>query len=387
MGVDVCALKDLVEGESRPRKSVPMGPVWLLNLDHVESGTGRIIRKDFVSPDRLGTSTHAFERGTVLYSKLRPYLNKVVVADGPGYATTELVPLRCNAGRVIPEYLAYFLRSPQFLGFASAVVAGAKMPRMVMSEFWSYELPVPPLPEQRRIVAILDQADALKAKRREALTHLGSLTQSMFVEMFGDPSVNPRRWPVKALAELVADNDTINYGVVQPGDDVEQGVPLIRVGDLIGGRIRHAFLKRIDASIEATYRRSRLRGDEILVSCVGSVGVVALASAAEKGFNIARAVARVRLTGNSSRMFVAAQLQSESVQRYFTQELRTVSQPTLNIKQLAETRLIFPPLELQLEFEARLEALETARRAQENASTMLEELFASLQQHAFHGRL
>ena len=132
------------------------------------------------------------------------------------------------------------------------------------------EIPLPPLAEQRRIAEILDKADALRAKRRAALAQLDTLTQSIFLDMFGDPATNPKGWSITPLACLVRDDDTINYGVVQPGDDIEEGVPLIRVSDLVGGKVNRSGLKRIASSIEAAYKRSRLRGDEILISCVGS---------------------------------------------------------------------------------------------------------------------
>lgn len=248
-------------------------------------------------------------------------------------------------------------------------------------------LPLPLLPEQRRIAAILDQADALRAKRREALAQLDYLPQSIFIEMFGDPQTNPNGWPHIPLSELVAENDTINYGVVQPGGDVEDGVPLIRVGDLIDGAVSHKALKKIDASIENAYKRSRLKGDEILVSCVGSIGVVAMVGESEKGFNIARAVARVRLNARANRTFIATHLQAPSVQRYFTQELRTVSQPTLNIKQLAETILMCPPIDLQIEFANRLAVVEKTRANLVASVNTIEALFASLQHRAFRGEL
>jgi type I restriction enzyme S subunit len=244
-----------------------------------------------------------------------------------------------------------------------------------------------PLPEQRRIAALLDQADALRAKRREALAQLDSLAQSVFIEMFGDPALNDRGWPTTRLSELIVIGDTINYGVVQPGDDVEDGVPLVRVGDLTDGKVSHAALKQIDPMIEGAYKRSRLKGDEILVSCVGTIGAVALVTEAEKGFNIARAVARIRLSDVANKLFIAAQLGTTSVQRYFTQELRTVSQPTLNIKQLSETKLITPPKLLQDDFAARVTALETIKSASHNASNELDNLFASLQHRAFQGEL
>jgi type I restriction enzyme, S subunit len=130
-----------------------------------------------------------------------------------------------------------------------------------------------------------------------------------------------------------------------------------------------------------------LRGDEILVSCVGSIGVVALADESVKGFNIARAVARIPLAATVSRVFMGAYLRADFVQRYFTSELRTVSQPTLNIKQLSETTVVLPPVELQKEFDARMAALEETRTFLRASHVGLDALFASLQDHAFHGDL
>ena len=261
------------------------------------------------------------------------------------------------------------------------------LPIVSKSRFAELTIPVPPLAEQRRIADVLDQTEALRAKRRAALAQLNSLTQSLFLDLFGDPATNPRGFPKKPLASLVRDDDTINYGVVQPGDDLDEGVPLVRVGDLIGGKVRHSDLKRIAPSIEAAYKRSRLRGNEILVSCVGSVGVIALADESVKGFNIARAVARIPLAETTSRLFMAAYLSTDFVQRYFTNELRTVSQPTLNIKQLAETTVVLPPIELQRDFARRVGVVEKLETAQRASLAELDALFATLQHRAFRGAL
>lgn len=146
-------------------------------------------------------------------------------------------------------------------------------------------------------------------------------------------------------------------------------------------------LKRIASTIEASYKRSRLRGDEILVSCVGSIGVVALADQSLKGFNIARAVARIPLAENTCRVFMAAYLKSDFVQRYFTNELRTVSQPTLNIKQISETTVILPPRDLQREFAHCIAAVEKLKAAHRASMGEMDTLFASLQFRAFRGEL
>ena len=281
------------------------------------------------------------------------------------------------------RWLAYRLKG---LGLTRLNKAAA-VPGLNREDAYRQKLKLPPLAEQRRIAEVLDRAEALRAKRRAALAELDSLTQSLFLDLFGDPVTNPKGFPNVSLASLVREDDTINYGVVQPGDDLEEGVPLVRVGDLIDGSVRHSELKRIAPSIEAAYKRSRLRGDEILVSCVGSIGVVALANESVKGFNIARAVARIPLAESTDRLFMAAYLNTDFVQRYFTNELRTVSQPTLNIKQITETTVVLPPIALQQEFARRVGAVEKLKTAQRTALAEQDALFATLQHRAFRGEL
>ena len=92
-------------------------PCWLLNLDMVESNTGRIIEYLYAQRDEIGSSTVAFDTNNVLYSKLRPYLNKVVLPDRSGYATSEMLPLMPDKAKITREYLTCFLRSPRFVGY------------------------------------------------------------------------------------------------------------------------------------------------------------------------------------------------------------------------------------------------------------------------------
>jgi type I restriction enzyme S subunit len=295
--------------------------------------------------------------------------------------------LRVDSHKAWPAYVFHYLRSPRGqneiqLDFRGATVGGIS--RAFVSKVL---LPVVSLAEQRRIAEILDRADALRAKRGAALAQLDSLTRAIFLDMFGDPTTNPKGFEVKPLASLVRRDDNINYGVVQPGDDVIDGVPLVRVGDLHDGRVGHESLKRIAPSVEAAYKRSRLRGDEVLVSCVGSIGVIAMADDSLKGFNIARAIARIPLAPPMEPSFVVAYLKTGWAQRYFTSELRTVTQPTLNIKQLSETRVLVPPIELQHEFDRRVATVGRLKTAYQASLKQLDSLFASLQHRAFRGEL
>lgn len=322
--------------------------------------------------------------GSVLFSSRAPIghvaINTVPMATNQGFKSFIPKPEKVHA-----KFLYHWLRMNR--AYLESLGNGATFKEVSKAVVSRIEILLPPLAEQLRIAEVLDQAESLRAKRRAAFTQFDTLTRSIFLDLFGDPVTNQKGFPRVPLASLVRCDDTINYGVVQPGDDLDEGVPLVRVGDLRDGRVSRAALKRIAPAIEAAYKRSRLRGDEILVSCVGSVGVIALADESNKGFNIARAVARIPLAGTTDRTFMAAYLKTDFVQRFFTNELRTVSQPTLNIKQLSETTVVLPPIDLQHEFALRVATVEKLKTAHNASLTEMDALFTTLQHRAFRGEL
>ena len=141
--------------------------IWLLNLDMIEAQTGRIIDYLYVTEDEIGNSTCSFDTSNVLYSKLRPYLNKVVIPDRCGYATSELVPLKPDASKINREYLAYMLRSDEFVNMINEKVAGAKMPRVSMGDFRKFEVPIPSMDLQESFTVFVKQVDKSKFVAKE----------------------------------------------------------------------------------------------------------------------------------------------------------------------------------------------------------------------------
>lgn len=158
---------------------------WLLNLDMVESNSGRIIEKVYVAEDEIGQSTTTFSSKYVLYSKLRPYLNKVVVPDDDGYATTELIPLLPNQQLLTQLYLAQLLRGDEFLAYISSQVSGTKMPRVTMNAFWNFDVMLPPLYLQERYAAFVRQSDKSKFELEEALSELTATYKRIIAENLG----------------------------------------------------------------------------------------------------------------------------------------------------------------------------------------------------------
>ncbi len=150
---------------------------WLLELEDIEKDTSRIVERLRVS-DRDSQSTKSeFEPGDILYGKLRPYLNKVVVADEPGYSTTEIVAIRAFL-RLCPEYCALAFRRPDFVAYVERLGRGTKMPRLRTPDAIIAPFPLPPLAEQYRIVAKVDELMAL-CDRLEASLAATSATRRL----------------------------------------------------------------------------------------------------------------------------------------------------------------------------------------------------------------
>ena len=159
--------------------------IWLLNLDMVEAQTGRILDYLIVNEDEVGNSTCTFDASNVLYSKLRPYLNKVVIPDRCGYATSELIPLQPVNTKINREYLAFMLRSDEFVNMINEKVAGAKMPRVSMGDFRKFSVPVPPIELQNQFADFVNQVDKSKVAVQKALDETQLLFDSLMQQYFG----------------------------------------------------------------------------------------------------------------------------------------------------------------------------------------------------------
>lgn len=152
--------------------------LWLLNLDMIEKNTGRIISHQKVKYEDIGNSVYKICPHQVLYSKLRPNLNKVVIADDFGYCTSELLPLNPIKDLMNCQYLAYLLRSKECVSVFIGKVAGAKMPRTDLKVFRTLQIPVPPLILQEKFAKRIEQIDAQKKAIEETITNLQTLLNS-----------------------------------------------------------------------------------------------------------------------------------------------------------------------------------------------------------------
>jgi type I restriction enzyme S subunit len=245
---------------------------------------------------------------------------------------------------------------------------------------------LPPLADQKRIAAILDQAEALQAKRRQALVKLNSLNQSIFLEMFGDPLENPHRFPTSFLAEIIDPSRPVTYGILMPGPDQEGGVPYVRVVDMKDGEIDLTAVRRTTTAIAKEYQRSTLRKGDLLLSIRGHVGRLAVVPHALDSANITQDTARLSITRAKTR-FICESLRTPSLQRWMAKYTKGVAVRGINLGDVKQMPIIVPPVSLQEDFEARVSKVERMRTFQKASLAKLDELFVSLQQRAFRGEL
>jgi type I restriction enzyme S subunit len=333
----------------------PDDEVWLLTLDQIESHTGVVFRRLRRTARSIGNSTFTFDTGHVLYSKLRPYLNKVVCPDEPGIATTELIPLRPRPTILDRGYLAYYLRSPMFLAYASQYVAGAKMPRVIADRFWEHEIPLPPLSEQRRIVEILDQADRLRRLRAEADVKADRVLPALFIEMFGDPATNPKGLPSASFGDLIADGP--QNGLYRPASDYGSGTPILRIDSFYAGRVtRLADLRRLRVS-PAELETYGLRERDIVINRVNSeefLGKSAIVPALAEPTVFESNMMRLRV--DEARVipeYVIQHLQTASTRREMLRKAkRAINQASINQTDVRGLTILLPALEAQKRFAA-----------------------------------
>jgi type I restriction enzyme S subunit len=247
-------------------------------------------------------------------------------------------------------------------------------------------IPLLPLPEQHRIAAILDQANTLRTKRREALAQLDSLTQSIFIEMFGDPIDNRSNYPVSKLIELVDTERPISYGILMPGPDVEGGVKYIRVVDMKNGGIELSGIRRTTEEMSNSFKRSLLKAGDLLMSIRGHVGRLAVVPQELEGANITQDSARLAISGANS-IYVRECLRTLGFQRWMAKHTKGVAVRGINLGDVKLMPIPLPPKSLQDEFARRALAIDKMLGSHKDALAGLSSLFASLQQRAFRGEL
>jgi type I restriction enzyme S subunit len=258
------------------------------------------------------------------------------------------------------------------------------------------EVILPPLAEQRRIAEVLDKAEALRAKRRAALAQLDSLTQSLFLDLFGDPRVNERQWPLQAIGSFIS--DMRGGAALEPDDFVESGFPILHKGAIKAqGAIGIDGKKKTFASLAYAHSSpNNIVNREFvavslrdLVPSGPSIGLTAnLRSGPFDEYLLAQGCYGFRVDKSKVVPEFLVHLSNNKNFRHVLKQ-NSVGSTQIHIRTpvYLAIRIPTPPLDLQREFARRVTAVEKLKTAQRAALAELDALFASLQHRAFRGEL
>lgn len=249
------------------------------------------------------------------------------------------------------------------------------------------EIPLPSLQDQKRIAKVLSDCETLINKRKESIALLDELLKSTFLEMFGDPIRNEKGWEFDSLENITHTDCPLTYGIVQPGQEFQGGLPVVRPVDLNDDFVDKTNLKLIDPEISKKYKRTVLNGGEILFVVRGTTGVVSIAKDDLKGANVTRGISPIWLKDGVNNRFVLHLIKSKPFQNLVSKKTYGIALKQINIRDLRLLPIIQPDEKLQNKFTSIVQKVESIKLLYQTHLQELENLYGSLSQKAFKGEL
>lgn len=348
--------------------------------------------------DVAGSYTYFADRD-VLLAKITPCFEngKLGIArglkNGIGFGSSEYIVFRTSE-ELNNEYLYYFLLQDSFRADGIRTMSGAVGHKRVSKEFVERcQIPVPPLPEQQRIVAILDEAFAglatANANAEKNLKSARELFDSYLNTAFEKKGEGLRTRP---LEELCESGRVITYGVIKLGREISDGVPCLRTSNVRWLRIDTDGVKRISSVLSNEFRRTILRGGEVLVNVRGTLGGVAVAARDMKGWNVSREVAVVPVDpSHIEPEYLAYFIATRASQNWLTDVQKGVAYVGINIADLRTLPISFPDRKMQIRLIEQLQSLSAEARGLETTYnkrlSQIAELRQAILRAAFSGEL
>ena len=293
------------------------------------------------------TGLTPFPKGTVILSSRAP-IGKVAIAGKEMYCNQGFKNLICS--EVIDNrYLYWFLKGNT--EYLNSLGRGATFKEISKQIVAGIELNVPDIEAQKSAVEVLERVSEIISLRKKELQRFDELIKARFVEMFGDPVDNPKGWEAKRLQELVADDCTISYGIVQTGDDQEEGIPVFRPVDIVNRVPIRSELKKTTEEISNKYKRTILKGREMLITVRANIADTCIVGEEFSGCNVGRGIVPIRTKENEIILeFLKHQIDSRHLNDKIKALAKGITLIQLNLEDLREVNLIVPPISEQRAF-------------------------------------
>ena len=379
------------------RQSADVNGLPITRIETIADGTINPAKVGFAGLGESDCADWLLQDGDILISHINStkHLGKCAIYEGDPPALIHgmnLLALRVDPGVAASRYVYWMLSSTGFRRTLPRITKDSvNQSSFNISSFKKLQIPLPPLPEQKRLAGILDAADALRAKRREALAQLDSILQSTFLDMFGDPVTNPKGWEVKPLNELLGEKST--NGAYYPKDAYSSvGIRMVHMANAFYGVVNPNEVKRVDAPL-ADIEKYGLLPTDILVSrrSLNYEGSAKPCLIPETDEPLIFESSLIRVRPDRERVltiYLFHYLLNDRARAKYVFPLVTRSTISgISQSNLMKVKVVLPPLDLQLRFAAVVESIEQQKASQRAHLAELDTLFASLQSRAFRGDL
>lgn len=383
-GWETKKLSDLCDPDKQQanRKDLPY-----VGLEHIVAHAGQLARP--IAPADTKSSTFHFSPEHLLYGRLRPYLNKVATPQFEGHCSTEILPLKPKQG-TLREYLKYWFLQSTIVAAINATSTGTRMPRAKMNTVLNFDVPHPSLPEQQRIVSILDEAlDGIATAKANAEKNLRNARELFETER--DALFLQTNGAVRLLS-AIAQISTGPFGsLLHKSDYVTSGTPLVNPINIILEEVVADETKTVGKRKSLELERYRLQEGDIVIARRGEIGRCAAIDASKAGWICGTGCFFIRPTKKVDPGYLAHLLRSRPYRSRLEKQSGRATMPSVSNRCLSQLEIHLPSLPGQIEKNAllgrlreetqRLEAIYTQKL------TTLAELKQSILHQAFTGQL
>lgn len=285
------------------------------------------------------------------------------------------------------KYLFYYLAKGDLRREVLKIAGGSAQPNISPNQIMSFQIPLPPLPIQKQIADILEQADKAKQKRKEVNKLTDEFLQSAFLEMFGDPNNNPKGWDNGIINDAVEYSE---YGTSNKSNQDELGYPILGMANITyEGQLDLTKLSFVELT-DDEFKKLKLEQGDIIFNRTNSTELVGKTTYWNKNIDavLASYLVKLRLNNKFNPVVFSFLLNTTHFKTMFIRRCKkAVGQSNISPTLLKEFPIYFPPLSLQQQFAEIVNKTETLKEKQKQSEQELENLFQSLMQKAFKGGL
>ena len=278
------------------------------------------------------------------------------------------------------NYLYYFLKNYNFKN----IISGSAQPQITRQGLNKVYVRYYSSTKQKQIVSRLKCISTIIELKKIELNKFDDLIKARFIEMFGDAVDNPMGWEKRKLQEIVTDDCTISYGIVQTGNDQKNGVPVFRPVDIVNKVPKLTELKKTTEEISNKYKKTILKGRELLITVRANIADTCIVGEEFKGCNVGRGIVPIRIQEDIMVLeFLKYLLDSKHLNDNIKSKAKGITLIQLNMEDLREVELISPPIEKQIDFVEYAKQVDKSREAVKKSLEKTQQLYDSLMQEYF----